>query len=80
MVAQNFGSVGFTHQSTMHSFLSKRLTSSDVVIMDEFAAAGTEIQAKVLDKIQRAGAKAIIIGDDKQFPSVAYGGMFPFLV
>jgi hypothetical protein len=50
-----------------------RLTSRDVVIVDEVSTLGNEQGAALLSAAARAGAVVIAFGDDKQFQSVARG-------
>jgi hypothetical protein len=50
-----------------------RLTSRDVVFVDEVSTLGTEQGNALLSEAARAGATVIALGDDRQFQSVARG-------
>jgi conjugative relaxase-like TrwC/TraI family protein len=54
----------------------ERLDSQTVVILDEAAMLGTRKLARLLHHTARARAKLVMIGDDKQLPSIDTGGGF----
>src|SRR5690606_2636635 len=47
-----------------------------VLVIDEGGTAGTRDLARLLDEIDRTGAKAVLSGDAKQLPEIAAGGLF----
>jgi ATP-dependent exoDNAse (exonuclease V) alpha subunit len=53
--------------------------SKTVVVIDEAGMADTRQLAKLLGHIDRNGAKAVFIGDEKQLQAVTQGGGFKFL-
>lgn len=55
------------------------LGPKSVVVIDEAGMADTRQMAKLLGHIDRAGAKAVFIGDEKQLQAVTQGGGFKFL-
>jgi len=52
------------------------LESGSVVVVDEAGMVGTRQLDTLLDHAERAGAKVVLIGDDKQLPEIAAGGAF----
>jgi conjugative relaxase-like TrwC/TraI family protein len=70
---------------TIESFVGQVLSGSVslpenlCVILDESSQADTLELAEALDVITKAGAKLILVGDDRQLGSVRYGGMFATL-
>jgi Ti-type conjugative transfer relaxase TraA len=81
-VAQDMQADGFARAGTVHSelfALNNGRTSWDkktVVMVDEAAMLDTKLMAMVTSHAQAAGAKLILIGDDRQLSSVDRGGMF----
>ena len=73
---------GFGHAATIHSelfALNNGRTSWDrktVVIVDEAAMLDTKLMAMVTAHAHDAGAKLILVGDDRQLSSIDRGGMF----
>ena len=51
-----------------------------MVMVDEAAMIDNAIMVRLLQAAERAGAKLILAGDDRQFQSVSRGGMFTELV
>ena len=51
-----------------------------VVVLDEASMVGTLDLALVLSLTERAGAKAVLVGDPNQIGAVGAGGMFRYLV
>jgi hypothetical protein len=47
-----------------------------VLVVDEAAMVGTRKLAPLLGHAERAGAKVVLVGDDRQFASIATGGGF----
>ena len=85
IVAQDMKKSGFAHAATIHSELfrlSNRRTqwnAETVVMLDEAAMVDTAIMAKLTASAKAAGAKVILIGDDRQLSSVDRGGMYSVL-
>ena len=52
------------------------LTSDTVVVIDEAAMVGTRTLAELLSPAREAGAKVVLVGDDRQLPEIASGGAF----
>lgn len=52
------------------------LERGSVVFVDEAGMVGTRQLAALLDHAQEAGAKVVLVGDDKQLPEIAAGGAF----
>ena len=55
------------------------LDERTVLVVDEAGTAGTRDLARLLDEVQRTGAKAVLVGDPKQLPEIAAGGLFAAL-
>jgi ATP-dependent exoDNAse (exonuclease V) alpha subunit len=47
-----------------------------VLVVDEAAMVGTRKLAPLLGHAERAGTKMVLVGDDRQFASIAAGGGF----
>jgi len=77
---------GYGHAATLHRELGQverdpsRWNAKTVVMVDEAAMMDNGIMAKLLKETERSGARLILAGDDRQFASVARGGMFTELV
>ena len=56
------------------------LPPGSVLVVDEAGMAETRILAPVLDLVEQANAKAILIGDPHQLPAVGAGGLFAGIV
>jgi ATP-dependent exoDNAse (exonuclease V) alpha subunit len=73
---------GFSRASTIHSELfalnndRTSWTQKTVVIVDEAAMVDTKLMAMVTAHADSAGAKLILVGDDRQLSSIDRGGMF----
>jgi conjugative relaxase-like TrwC/TraI family protein len=52
------------------------LDGRTVLVVDEAAMVGTRRLAPLLAHSERAGAKVVLVGDDRQFASIAAGGGF----
>jgi conjugative relaxase-like TrwC/TraI family protein len=52
------------------------LPKASVLIVDEAGMVGTRTLAILADQAQRAGAKLVLVGDDKQLPEIDAGGAF----
>jgi Ti-type conjugative transfer relaxase TraA len=81
-VSQDMRADGFGHAATIHSelfALNNNRTSwnrKTVVIVDEAAMLDTKLMAMVTAHAHDAGAKLILVGDDRQLSSIDRGGMF----
>ncbi len=51
-----------------------------VVVLDEASMVGTRQLAALLDHVQRADAKLVLVGDHRQLPELAAGGAFRGMV
>ncbi len=70
---------------TLHRLLEETrrnggLPSGSVLVVDEAGMAETRILAPVLELVERANGKAILIGDPHQLPAVGAGGLFTGIV
>ncbi|MGH3133445.1 MAG: ATP-dependent DNA helicase, partial [Gaiellaceae bacterium] len=70
--------------STLHRLLLDAhrdggLPRGCVLLVDEAAMAETRVLAPVLELVERAEGRAILVGDPHQLPSVGAGGLFPAL-
>jgi Ti-type conjugative transfer relaxase TraA len=81
-VAQDLRADGFGHAATIHSELfalnngRTSWTKNTAVIVDEAAMLDTKLMAMVTAWAHDAGAKLILVGDDRQLSSIDRGGMF----
>jgi Ti-type conjugative transfer relaxase TraA len=77
---------GYRHAATLHRELGalargkRHWDRNTVVMVDEAAMVDNEVLARLLAAAERSGARLILAGDDRQFASVARGGMFSDLV
>ena len=55
------------------------LDERTVLVVDEAGTAGTRDLALLLGEVDRTGAKAVLVGDSKQLPEIAAGGLFAAL-
>jgi conjugative relaxase-like TrwC/TraI family protein len=73
---------GFTDARTVDRLLldlqrgSAELDDRMVLVVDEAAMVATRKLAPLLEHAHRAGAKAVLVGDDRQFASIEAGGGF----
>jgi ATP-dependent exoDNAse (exonuclease V) alpha subunit len=73
---------GFTDARTIDRLLldlqggQTGLDSRTVLVVDEAAMVGTRKLAPLLGHAERAGAKVVLVGDDRQFASIEAGGGF----
>jgi conjugative relaxase-like TrwC/TraI family protein len=56
-----------------------RLDETSVLVVDEAGTTGTRDLARLLAEVDRAGAKAVLVGDPRQLPEIAAGGLFAAL-
>lgn len=84
-VAADLRAAGFDRAATIHSELyalargRQKWNSSTVIMVDEAAMIDTVLMGKLAHHAERAGAKLILAGDDRQFASIARGGLFSVL-
>lgn len=84
-VAQDLKDNGFARARTLHSELfsiekgRSQWDRNTVVILDEAAMIDTRNLARIAEHARGAGAKLILIGDDRQLSSIERGGMFAVL-
>jgi conjugative relaxase-like TrwC/TraI family protein len=73
---------GFTDAHTIDRLLldlqggRTELDGRSVLVVDEAAMVATRKLAPLLSHAERAGAKVVLVGDDRQFASIAAGGGF----
>jgi conjugative relaxase-like TrwC/TraI family protein len=76
------GEEGFSEISTVDRLLldlgrkQAELDRRTVLVVDEAAMLGTRKLAPLLEHARRAGAKVVLVGDDRQFASIDAGGGF----
>jgi DNA transposition AAA+ family ATPase len=81
-VAQDMVADGFKRAVTVHSELfalnnqRTRWDSRTVLMVDEAAMIDTKMMAALAEHARDAGAKMILVGDDRQLSSIERGGMF----
>ena len=84
-VAQDMKADGFSRAGTVHSELfalnngRAKWDNRTVVIVDEAAMLDTKLMAMLTTHAYDAGAKLILVGDDRQLSSIDRGGMFGVL-
>src|SRR6266511_3616937 len=71
--------------ATLHRLLEHArgpggLPHASVLVVDEAAMAETRVLAPVLELVEQAQGKAILIGDPQQLPAVGAGGLFAGIV
>jgi conjugative relaxase-like TrwC/TraI family protein len=66
--------------TTLHRLLRHGVPEGCFLIVDEAGMAETRILARVLEQVERADGKALLIGDPKQLPAVGAGGLFAGIV
>ena len=66
--------------TTLHRLLQLELPERCVVIVDEAGMAETRVLAPLLERIEQAQAKLVLIGDPQQLPAVGAGGLFAGIV
>jgi Ti-type conjugative transfer relaxase TraA len=84
-VARAMSEDGFAHAKTIHSELfalnNARTSWNDrtLVMVDEAAMIDTRLMAMLQAHASAAGAKLILVGDDRQLSSIDFGGMYTTL-
>jgi Ti-type conjugative transfer relaxase TraA len=82
VVSQEMQREGFKHASTVHAELfalnngRQSWDRKTVVMIDEAAMIDTKLMAMLTTHAHAAGAKLILVGDDRQLSSIERGGMF----
>jgi conjugative relaxase-like TrwC/TraI family protein len=71
--------------ATLHRLLTAAeheggLPSGSVLVVDEAGMAETRILAPVLELVEQAEGKAILVGDPHQLPAVGAGGLFAAII
>jgi len=85
-VALDLKDSGFKESKTCHAFLfaikNNRETLNDktLVVVDEAGMLGTELSVELFHAVKTSGAKLVLVGDDRQLPSVERGGVFKALI
>lgn len=80
-VARDLGRAGF-EASTTYRLLGQiergrlALDRTTVVIVDEAAMLSTEQYVRLLSAVREAGARVLLVGDDRQLGSIEPGGLF----
>jgi ATP-dependent exoDNAse (exonuclease V) alpha subunit len=81
-VARKMEADGFGHAATLHSELfalnngRRQWDARTVVVVDEAAMIDTKLMAMLTAHAHDAGAKLLLVGDDRQLSSIDRGGMF----
>ena len=75
---------GIIESRTLQSWLADRqagkdLTSKTVVVIDEAGLTNAKDMESAMKRIEKAGARAVLVGDIKQYESVAAGPAFALL-
>jgi conjugative relaxase-like TrwC/TraI family protein len=79
--AQRLGDETGIPSTTLHRLLtSESLPHGCVLVIDEAGMAETRVLAPVLTMVERAGGKAVLVGDPHQLPAVGAGGLFAAIV
>ncbi len=82
LATTGLGSEGYADARTVDRLLADleqrrdRLDSNTVLLVDEAGMVGTRKLARLLDHANRAEAKVILVGDDRQLSSIDAGGGF----
>ncbi|MEJ7792413.1 MAG: MobF family relaxase [Gaiellaceae bacterium] len=66
--------------TTLHRLLQTELPKRCLLVVDEAGMAETRILGPLLERVERANGKAVLIGDPHQLPSVGAGGLFAGIV
>lgn len=86
VVAQDMPADGFKEAGTVHSALFQlkngraHWNTDTIVMLDEAAMLDTPTTAELLQEVNCAGAKLILVGDDRQLSSIERGGLFSELL
>jgi conjugative relaxase-like TrwC/TraI family protein len=66
--------------TTLHRLLRDEFPERCVVVVDEAGMAETRILAPLLERVEQAHGKIVLIGDPCQLPAVGAGGLFTGIV
>ena len=70
--------------TTLHRLLGRDraadLPRDVVLVVDEAGMADTRVLAPILQRVESAGGKAILVGDPQQLPAVGAGGLFAGII
>src|SRR5205823_1395904 len=66
--------------TTLHRLLAEELPDQAVVVVDEAGMAETRVLAPLLERVEQAQGKLVLIGDPHQLPAVGAGGLFAGIV
>lgn len=81
-VAKDLNSKGFNGAQNLHQFLFQQKNGGDmlrrkeVLMVDEAGMVGNDVMQELLKVAWDKGAQVVLVGDDRQLPSVGRGGMF----
>jgi conjugative relaxase-like TrwC/TraI family protein len=67
------------HGLLLHAQREGGLPGGCVLVVDEAGMAETRVLAPLLELVERAQGKAILVGDPHQLPAVGAGGLYPAL-
>ena len=70
---------GTLHRLLLDAHRDGGLPVGSVLVVDEAGMAETRVLAPLLDLVERAEGKAILVGDPHQLPPVGAGGLYPAL-
>ncbi|PCI38897.1 MAG: hypothetical protein COB46_10125, partial [Rhodospirillaceae bacterium] len=85
-VARDMAKDGFKEARTLHSFLYKLKKGSEVInhdsviFVDEAGMIDNDRMQGLLEHAVKAGAKVVLVGDDRQLASIERGGLFGEMV
>jgi conjugative relaxase-like TrwC/TraI family protein len=71
---------GIQSSTTLHRLLQQPLPDRCLVVVDEAGMAETRVLGPLLERIERAQAKIVLIGDPSQLPAVGAGGLLTGIV
>jgi conjugative relaxase-like TrwC/TraI family protein len=66
--------------TTLHRLLQTELPARCLLVVDEAGMAETRILGPLLERVEQADGKAVLIGDPHQLPAVGAGGLFAGIV
>jgi conjugative relaxase-like TrwC/TraI family protein len=78
VAAENLKQGSGIESRTIASWVSQKeneLSSRSVVVLDEAGMVGSKQMSEVIERIQDAGAKLVLVGDEKQLQPIAAGGI-----